>query len=63
MTADPRQLLYLGFEIAALVAYHIPRWLVSGTQILLYEDRKGNWTLGRHLRVQMKRHMPGVWNK
>ena len=63
MSANLRKLLRLGFEIAALVAFHIPRWLVSGTRILLYEDRKGNWTLGRHLRVQMKQHMPGVWNK
>lgn len=63
MTMGPRELLLLGFEITALAVYHIPRWLVSGTHILLYEDRKGNWTLGRHLRVQMKRHMPGVWHK
>ena len=63
MTTDPHKLLYLCFEITALVAYHIPLWLVSATQIWLYEKRKGNWTFGRHMRVQMKRHMPGVWEK
>jgi len=56
MTGGPRKLLYLGFEITALVVYHIPQWLVSGMRILLYEDRKGNWTLGRHFRAQMMRH-------
>ena len=63
MAADPRKLLRLGFEITALVVYHTPRWLVSGMRISLYEDRKGNWTLGRHMHVQMKRHMPGVWGR
>lgn len=51
---------HLTFEITVLVVYHIPRWLVSGAQIWLYEERKGNWTFGRHLRVQMKRHIPGL---
>src|ERR1700742_3163946 len=63
MTASLCKLLRLGFTIANLAVSHIPRWLASGVWIMLYEDRKGNWTLGRHLRVQMKRHMPGVWNK
>ena len=63
MMASLRKLLRLSFEITNLVLSHIPRWLISGIWIVLYEDRKGNWTLGRHLRVQMKRHMPGVWNK
>lgn len=58
--ANLLKLLRLTFEIAVLVAYRIPRWLVSGTQIWLYEDRKGNWTLVRHLRVQMKRYIPGL---
>ncbi|KAF9648439.1 alpha/beta-hydrolase [Thelephora ganbajun] len=61
--ADPRKLFHLGFEVMALVAYHIPRWLVSATKIWLYEDKKGNWTLVRHMRVQMKRHMPSVWQR
>lgn len=63
MTADPRKLFYLCFEITALVVYHIPLWLVSATNIWLYEDRKGNWTFGRHMQVQMKRHMPTVLQK
>lgn len=58
--ANPLKLFHLTFEITALVVYHIPRWLVSGTQIWLYEDRKGNWTFGRHLRVRMKNHVPGL---
>ena len=57
MTANLRKLVYLSLEAVALVAYHIPRWLVSGIQIWLYEDRKGNWTLGRHMRAQMWGHM------
>lgn len=57
---NPLKFVHLVFELTALVVYHIPRWLVSGTQIWLYEDRKGNWTFGRHLRVQMKRHVPGL---
>jgi hypothetical protein len=60
ITANPLKLLRLAFEVVALVAYHLPRWLVSGMRIWLYEDRKGNWTFGRHLRVQMKRHMPSL---
>ena len=63
MTANPRKLLHLGLEAVALVVYHIPRWLVCGTQIWLYEDRKGNWTLGRHMRAQMMGHMMGVAQK
>jgi len=63
MVADPRRLFYLVFEIAALLTYHIPQWLVSAAQIWLYEDRKGNWTISRHIRVQMKRHMPVVWQR
>ena len=56
MTWNPRKLVYLGFETAALVVYHIPRWFVSGMRILLSEDRKGNWTLSQHFRAQMMRH-------
>ena len=63
MTADPRKLVRAVLEIAALVGYYIPRWLVSGLQIWLYEDRKGNWTLGRHIRIRMKRHMIDVGHK
>ena len=61
--ADARKLLYFGFEIVALVAYHIPLWLVSAMQIWLYEDRKGNWTFARHMRVQMRRHILNVFQK
>ena len=57
------KLLRFGFEITALVVYRIPQWLVSGTRILLYEDRKGNWTLRRHFRVQMLRYMVGIGSK
>ena len=60
MTADLRKLFYLCFEIIILVGYHIPLWLASATQIWLYEDRKGNWTFARHIRVQVKRHIGGV---
>jgi len=63
MTVDLHKLLYLCFEITALLAYHIPRWLASATQIWLHEDRKGNWTIARHIRTQMKRHMPDVWQR
>ena len=60
ITANPLKLLRLAFEIVILVTYDVPRWLVSGTEIWLYEDRKGNWTLFRHLHVQMKRYIPGL---
>jgi hypothetical protein len=40
--------------------YHIPRWLVSGIRIGLYEDKKGKWTFGRHLRVQAMRNIRGL---
>ena len=59
ITAHPLKLFRLAFEITTLVVYHIPLWLLSGIQILLYEDRKGEWTFGRHLRVQVKRHSRG----
>jgi len=61
--ANPLMLLRLCFEAAALVVYHIPQWLVSGMRILLYEDRKGNWTLVRHFRVKMMRHAMVVGGK
>ena len=61
--ANPLSLLRLGFATTALVVYHIPRWLVSGIRILLYEDRKGNWTLVRHFRAQMMGHMLAVGGK
>ncbi|KAF9779601.1 Alpha/Beta hydrolase protein [Thelephora terrestris] len=55
MTIYALKLLRLVFNITAMIAY-IPRWFVSGMRILLYEDRKGNWTLGRHMCGQVMRY-------
>ena len=60
MMVNPLKLFRLTFEMIAMAMYHAPRWFVSGIRIWLCEDRKGNWTLGRHLRIQMKRHIPGI---
>lgn len=59
VTASPFRLPLLAFEITALVVYHVPRWFVTGMQIWIFEDRKGNWTFSRHLRVQVMRHLFG----
>jgi len=59
----PRKLLRFCFEITVLVVYHVPQWLLSGMRIWLHENRKGNWTLQRHFRVQLLRYMVGIGSK
>jgi hypothetical protein len=56
VTRQILKLFHLVFEVTALVVYYLPQWFVSGSQIWLWEERKGNWTLRRHLCVQMMRH-------
>ena len=56
LTTHPLKLFRVTLEIVTLLAYHIPLWFVSGMQILMYEDKRGNWTFIRHLRVQVMRH-------
>lgn len=55
MTVYPLKLLRLAFDITAIVVY-IPRWFVSGMGVMLYEDRRGNWTFSRHLCAQLMRY-------
>ena len=59
VTASTFRLFRLAFEITALVAYYVPRWFISGMQVWIFEDRKGNWTFSRHLRVQVMRYLFG----
>ena len=63
MTMGPRKLPYLCFAITVLVVYHAPRWLFSAIQVWLYEERKGNWTFFRHIRVLMIRDVRNVFHK